>query len=97
MCKPLQYIQTSTFAACQVRSRAIGAIVAALAQGKEKESTVRCTAFASTKEQLRGTTASFVQKDWVRTRPCSAALEQAALALTTHRADHFGSLTAATL
>ena len=95
--KPLQYIQTSEFVACQVRSRATGAFGAAPAQGKEKESAVRCAAFAITKEQLRGTTASFVQKDCVRARPCSAAHEQAALALTPHCADHLGSLTAATL
>ena len=66
MCKPLQYIQTSGFVACQVRSHATGAIVAAPAQGKEEESSVRCAAFASTKEQLRGTIASFVKKDCVR-------------------------------
>ena len=51
---------------------------------------MRCRAFAGTKEQLRGTTASFLQKEPVRAQPCSAAIERAAAALE-HRRHAVGS------
>ena len=58
---------------------------------------MRCRALAGKKEQLRGTTASVLQKEPVRAQPCSAAIERAAAALEHHCAYHLGGSSAATL
>ena len=96
-CKPLQYIETSGSVAWQVRSSAASSLRAASSQAKQKEPAVRCRAFAGTKEQLRGTTVSFLQKEPVRAQPCSAETERAAAALGHHCAYHLGGSSAATL